>query len=159
MHRKLKPNPAIFVQNAEVHLPLTPKNDSLWIENSFVGASWRLGARQIITGVPKNDWRLTIPDGICIDIVPLADQRWAVRPYGFDDTFKGDIRDEKTLFLGMSFSEWLVERELSVEDITGRKEDLQAAAIFPVVEQELWKMQSRCWKRPQTLPTDSPLPY
>ena len=107
MHRKLKPNPAIFVQNAEVHLPLTPKNDSLWIENSFVGASWRLGARQIITGVPKNDWRLTIPDGICIDIVPLADQRWAVRPYGFDDTFKGDIRDEKTLFLGMSFSEWL----------------------------------------------------
>ena len=134
MHRKLKPNPAIFVQNAEVHLPLTPKNDSLWIENSFVGASWRLGARQIITGVPKNDWRLTIPDGICIDIVPLADQRWAVRPYGFDDTFKGDIRDEKTLFLGMSFSEWLVERELSVEDITGRKEDLQAAAIFPVVE-------------------------
>ena len=38
---------------------------------------------------PKNDWRLTIPDGICIDIVPLADQRWAVRPYGFDDTFKG----------------------------------------------------------------------
>ena len=25
--------------------------------------------------------------------------------------------------------------------------------------QELWKMQSRCWKRPQTLPTDSPLPY
>lgn len=34
----------------------------------------------------------------------------------------------------MSFSEWLVERELSVEDITGRKEDLQAAAIFPVVE-------------------------
>lgn len=25
--------------------------------------------------------------------------------------------------------------------------------------QELWKMQSRCWKRPQTLPTDSLLPY
>ena len=23
----------------------------------------------------------------------------------------------------------------------------------------LWKMQSRCWKRPQTLPTDSLLPY
>ena len=134
MHRKVKPNPAIFVQNAEVGISLSSNNDNLWIENSFVGASWRLGARQIITGVPKNDWRLTIPDGICIDIVPLADQRWAVRPYGFDDTFKGDIRDEKTLFLGMSFLEWLVERELSVEDITGRKEDLQAAAIFPVVE-------------------------
>ena len=29
----------------------------------------------------------------------------------------------------------------------------------PESNQELWKMQSRCWKRPQTLPTDSPLPY
>lgn len=134
MHRKVKPNPAIFVQNAEVHVPLSPKNDSLWIENSYVGASWTLGARQIITGVPKNDWMLAIPDGVCIDIVPLDCKRRAVRPYGFDDVFKGDIRDEKTLFLGMPFPTWLAQRGLTTDDIEGRKDDLQAAAIFPVVE-------------------------
>ncbi|MDE6347703.1 MAG: bifunctional fucokinase/L-fucose-1-P-guanylyltransferase, partial [Bacteroides sp.] len=136
MHRKVKPNPAIFVQNAEVCVSLTPQNDSLWIENSFVGASWRLGARQIVTGVPENDWALTVPDGVCVDIVPLAEKRWAVRPYGFDDIFKGDLRDEKTHFLGQPFPTWLSERGVTMEEIAGRTDDLQAAAIFPVVEDE-----------------------
>lgn len=136
MHRKVKPNPAIFVQNAEVKVPLSPKNDSLWIENSCVGASWTLGARQIITGVPTNDWLLAVPDGVCIDVVPLGEKRWAVRPYGFDDVSKGDIREEKTLFMGRPFPAWLAERGLTGEDIKGRKDDLQAAAIFPEVEDE-----------------------
>lgn len=136
MHRKVKPNPAIFVQNAEVHVSLSPKNDNIWIENSYVGASWTLGARQIITGVPKNDWMLAVPDGVCIDIVPLGNQQWVVRPYGFDDAFKGDIRDEKTLFMGRPFPSWLKDRGLVIDDIEGRKDDLQAAAIFPVVADE-----------------------
>lgn len=136
MHRKVKPNPAIFVQNAEVHVSLSPKNDNIWIENSYVGSSWSLGARQIITGVPKNDWMLAVPDGACIDVVPLGNQRWVVRPYGFDDAFKGDIRDEKTLFMGKPFPTWLKDRGVVIDDIRGRKDDLQAAAIFPVAEDE-----------------------
>lgn len=134
MHRKVKPNPAIFVQNAEVHVLLTSKNDNLWIENSFVGASWTLGARQIITGVPENDWTLSLPGGVCIDIVPHHEKGWAVRPYGFDDVSKGDISDEKTLFLGMPFPAWLAERGLTANDVTGRKDDLQAAGIFPLID-------------------------
>ncbi|WP_196213569.1 bifunctional fucokinase/fucose-1-phosphate guanylyltransferase [Bacteroides cellulosilyticus] len=134
MHRKVKPNPAIFVQNAEVGISLSSNNDNLWIENSFVGTSWKIGSRQIITGVPENDWTLELPDGVCIDIVPLAEKHWAVRPYGFDDVSKGDIRDEKTLYLGISFPDWLAERGLTPDDVTGRKDDLQAAGIFPVVE-------------------------
>ena len=145
MHRKVKPNPAIFVQNAEVHIPLSPKNDSLWIENSCVGASWMLGARQIITGVPRNDWMLAVPDGVCVDIVPLGKETWAVRPYGFDDVFKGDIREEKTMFLGMPFQTWLKERGLTADDVTGRKDDLQAAAIFPLVGDEEEMGQVLCW--------------
>lgn len=136
MHRKVKPNPAIFVQNTEVRVPLSAKNDNVWIENSFVPASWTLGARHIITGVPQNDWTLTLPDGVCVDVVPLAERRWAVRPYGFDDAFKGDIREEKTLFLGMPFQAWLAERNLNVAELPGRKDDLQAASLFPVVENE-----------------------
>ena len=134
MHRKVKPNPAIFVQNAEVGISLSSNNDNLWIENSFVGTSWKIGSRQIITGVPENDWTLELPDGVCIDFVPLAKKHWAVRPYGFDDVSKGDIRDEKTLYLGISFPNWLAERGLTPDDVTGRKDDLQAAGIFPVVE-------------------------
>ena len=134
MHRKVKPNPAIFVQTAEIEVILSSNNDNLWIENIFVGTSWKIGSRQIITGVPENDWTLELPDGVCIDIVPLAEKHWAVRPYGFDDVSKGDIRDEKTLYLGISFPDWLAERGLTPDDVTGRKDDLQAAGIFPVVE-------------------------
>lgn len=134
MHRRVKPNPAIFVQNAEVHVPLSGENESLWIENSFVGSGWRLGARQIVTGVPRNDWNFFLPDGVCIDIVPLADDRRAVRPYGFDDVFKGDLTSETTLFLGRPFSAWLAERGLTADGLTGRKDDLQAASLFPVAK-------------------------
>ncbi|MBD9094462.1 MAG: bifunctional fucokinase/L-fucose-1-P-guanylyltransferase [Bacteroides oleiciplenus] len=133
MHRKVKPNPAIFVQNAEVRVSLSSKNDNLWIENSFIGASWTVDSRQIITGVPENNWTLTLPDGVCIDVAPLGKESWVVRPYGFDDVFKGDIRDEKTLFLGLSFPTWLTARRLTADDVTGKKDDLQAAGIFPVI--------------------------
>ena len=145
MHRKVKPNPAIFVQNAEIEVILSSNNDNLWIENSFVGASWKIGSRQIITGVPRNDWMLVLPDGVCIDIVPLAEKRWAVRPYGFDDVSKGDIRDEKTLFLGMPFIDWLAKRGLTPDDVTGRKDDLQAAGIFPAVEDIEQMGKVLCW--------------
>ncbi|MDR0976143.1 MAG: bifunctional fucokinase/L-fucose-1-P-guanylyltransferase, partial [Prevotellaceae bacterium] len=95
MQHRVKPNPAIFVQNADVQAALTPANDNLWIENSCVPATWQLGARQIITGVPQNDWHITVPDDTCIDIVPVGDSRWAVRTYRFDDTFAGDKQREK----------------------------------------------------------------
>lgn len=134
MHRKVKPNPAIFVQNAEVRVPLSARHEQLWIENSFVAAGWTLGARQIITGVPQNDWSLTLPDGVCVDIVPLPEGRWAVRPYGFDDAFKGALQEQSTLYLGTPFMEWLATRGLSLDDLGGRTDDLQAARLFPVVE-------------------------
>ncbi|MDO4163442.1 MAG: bifunctional fucokinase/fucose-1-phosphate guanylyltransferase [Bacteroides sp.] len=133
MHRKVKPNPAIFVQNAEVHIPLSGKNDNLWIENSCIGQHWTLGARQIVTGVPCNDWMLALPDGVCVDVVPVGDNQWAVRPYGFDDVFKGDLHDASTLFMGRPFSDWLSERGLAWNEWTGRTDDLQAASLFPVV--------------------------
>lgn len=133
IHRKMKPNPAIFVQNAEIHVGFSSDNDNVWIENSFVGERWKLGKRQIITGVPYNNWELNLPDGVCVDIVPLSDARWAVRPYGFDDVFKGDLKDEKTMFLGKPFLRWLDERGLTAEGWSERTDDLQAASLFPVV--------------------------
>lgn len=134
MHRKVKPNPAIFTQNADVRRTLTPENEGVWIENSYIGKHWHLGARQIITGVPENDWNLNLPDGVCVDIVPMGERGWAVRPYGFDDGFKGALCEGKTHFLGRPFTAWLGGRKLGLDDIQGRTDDLQAAAIFPVTE-------------------------
>ncbi|MDR0989333.1 MAG: bifunctional fucokinase/L-fucose-1-P-guanylyltransferase [Prevotellaceae bacterium] len=134
MHRRLKPNPAIFVQNAQTHLSFTPAHHNIWIENSCVGAAWKLHSRHIITGVPRNNWQLTLPAGVCVDIVPVGGKQWAVRPYGFDDLFKGALDDPDTRFLERPFGQWLAERNLTLEAIGGRTDDLQAARLFPVVD-------------------------
>ena len=133
MHRKVKPSASIFTQNAEVGVKFTEGNDDVWIENSCVPFTWAVGARQIITGVPHNDWTLALTDGTCIDIVPLQGGGWAVRPYGFDDAFKGALDAMETYYLNTPFFCWLNERGLTLDDLSGRHDDLQAASIFPVV--------------------------
>jgi len=90
MHRDRKPHPSIFVQNAEVDIPFSSGNTNIWIENSHVAKGWRLTSDHIITGVPRNDWQLTLAPGQCIDIVPIGDSSYAVRTYNIDDRFAGD---------------------------------------------------------------------
>ena len=133
MHRKVKPNPAIFIQNAKVDIPLASTNQNIWIENSHISKRWTLGKHQIITGVPCNDWQIHVPDGICIDIVPLCNGK-ALRPYGFDDLFKGRLDDPHTLFLGQPFPQWLADRGLAADDILCPGNDMQTAALFPVIQ-------------------------
>lgn len=132
MHRKVKPNPAIFIQNSYTKTPLSVDNAYLWIENSYVGEGWKLGSRQIITGVPENQWGITLPDGVCIDIIPMGETGFAARPYGLDDVFKGALSNESTTYLGIPFPQWLRERGILWEDIKGRTDDFQAASIFPI---------------------------
>lgn len=131
IHWKVKPHPAIFVQNAHVDCSLTADNAEVWIENSHVGQGWKLHSRNIITGVPCNNWNLEVLEGICIDVVPMGKGGFVARPYGFNDAFKGALSVESTLYQGIPASEWLRMRGLKPEDIRG-SHDLQAAAIFPV---------------------------
>ena len=89
MHVDRKPHPSIFVQNAEMDIPLTEDNMNIWIENSHVGPHWQLSHDHIITGVPRNDWHLTLAPGECIDVVPIGETQYAVRRYHIDDRFAG----------------------------------------------------------------------
>ena len=132
MHRKVKPNPAIFIQNSITQISLSADNANLWIENSHIGEGWQIGSCQIITGIPENHWNISLPDGVCIDIVPLEENDFVARPYGLDDAFKGSLASETTTFLSKSFPQWMKERGLSLDYLKGRKDDLQAASIFPV---------------------------
>lgn len=131
MHRKVKPHPAMFVQNADVAYRLTADNSEIWIENSCVGKEWNIRQQTIITGVPTNDWKLNVPSGVCIDVVPLGEAEYVARPYGFNDTFKGALTEERTIYQGISAREWLSCRKVAVEEIDGAH-DLQAARLFPV---------------------------
>lgn len=134
IHRKIKPNPAMFIQNSCTSVDLTAGNADLWIENSYVSQEWQLSSRHIITGVPVNQWTITLPEGVCVDIVPVGDKEWAVRPYGMNDAFRGSLTATDTHFLEKPFTQWMSERNLTLEDFNGTNtNDLQAAGIFPVV--------------------------
>ena len=95
MHHSRKPHPSIFVQNAVTEAAITGENRNLWIENSFVGRHWMLTSENIITGVPENDWALDLEPCQCVDIVPLDETAWVVRPYGYYDKFAGSLQQQK----------------------------------------------------------------
>ncbi len=132
-HRKVKPHPAMFVQNAATDYRLTSENAETWIENSCVGTSWTLHHQTIITGVPANDWTLDVPAGVCIDAVPFGESEYVAHPYGFHDVFQGALSDESTLFQGMPVKNWCARRGILLTDITPAH-DLQAARLFPVCQ-------------------------
>lgn len=134
MHRKIKPNPAIFTQNSEIGIPLTEENDNIWIENSVVGKGWSVSSDNVVTGVPGNDWTLHLPRGVCVDIAPVLEKEYAVRPYGINDLFKGDISSENTHWMGVPLVAWLRERKLSLNDIASDRTDIQYCRLFPVME-------------------------
>ncbi|MCC8094887.1 MAG: bifunctional fucokinase/L-fucose-1-P-guanylyltransferase [Tannerellaceae bacterium] len=128
MQRKVKPHPAMFIQNAVVHISLSPENSDLWIENSYIGEKWRLKNQHILTGIPENNWQIDLPAGICVDMVPVGEKMWAIRPYGFKDPFKGKVQSKGTLFMGKSFMVWATERGLIFPEDT----DIQLLPLFPV---------------------------
>lgn len=131
IHKRIKPHPAMFVQNAKVDYRLTEKNAEVWIENSCVGKDWKLENRHIITGVPENDWQLSLPSEVCADIAPVGEEAYAVRPYGYNDAMKGALGESSTLFMGRPAKNWFLERGLDFTAVEGN-EDIQSARIFPL---------------------------
>lgn len=110
-----------------------------WIENSDT-EGWTLADHCVVTGVPGNDWRITLQAGQCVDVVPLTAravqktplrQTYALRPYGFFDTFSGAITDASTTFLGLPMQQWLYGHGLASTDFE-HTEDIQRTNLFPV---------------------------
>ncbi len=135
LQRKIKPSQALFVQNALMGYRLSEHNDRVWVENSNVPAGWNLKSDHIITGVPCNDWHLDLPAGICLDIVPVGETGWAVRPYGIDDPMRGAVGAPGTRYIGQDFIAWAAERSIDLEAASIPADlDIQSAPIFPVVQ-------------------------
>ena len=130
LHRKSKPNPALFVQNCHIGKRLTAENENIWIENSHIGAKWCMTQNNVVTGVPVNNWELTLNPGICLDIAPVDADKYAVRPYGYDDMMRGMTDDTTTTYLGGPLTEWLASRGVSLCETC----DIQDARLFPLVD-------------------------
>ena len=126
MQKGVKAHPAVFVQNADVKVKFSSDNSEIWIENSAVGDKWTISNKNIITGVPENDWTLTLAPEQCIDVIPFGEKQYVARPYGFNDTFKGELQStplfpivDNTDDLG-AVLDWM----------TGNKENSRGAEVF-----------------------------
>ena len=95
MHHDRKPHPSIFTQNAITKISFTEQNQNIWIENSCVGEHWTLSHDHIITGVPDNDWTITLEPGQCVDIIPIGETQYCVRRYDINEKFAGAAQQEK----------------------------------------------------------------
>ena len=85
MHLDTKPHPSIFVQNAVTKIPFTEENSNIWVENSYIGERWHLTHDHVITGVPENDWDISLEPGECIDVVPVGEKEYEIRRYNIDE--------------------------------------------------------------------------
>jgi len=133
-HRKVKPHPDIFTQNAITEIGFTGENASLWIENSYIGKNWILHNHHILTGIPENNWTIDMPAGICLDLIPIDETKWCIRPYGFDDTFTGAVGDKTTTWLGKKVKDHGYINQLLQKHLLDEETDIQFAQIFPVVD-------------------------
>ncbi|PZX18652.1 galactokinase/mevalonate kinase-like predicted kinase [Breznakibacter xylanolyticus] len=138
-HHRVKPHPSLFVLNARAEQRWDESHHHIWIENSHVPASWELTQNHIITGMPQNEWALHVPDGICLDIVPVEEYRYCIRPYHINDRFSGNPNDSRTAWMNLSVVAWLQQRELTLVDAgLDGVDDIQNAPLFPVLEASQW---------------------
>jgi galactokinase/mevalonate kinase-like predicted kinase len=133
-HHRVKPHPSLFTQNTVTGVTWSERHHHIWIENSWVPATWELTDHHVVTGVPENQWSVSLPPGVCLDVVPVGEAGFCLRPYGMADAFQGDPADPATLWMGQPVASWLARR-----GITGRVpgldevHDLQKARLFPVL--------------------------
>ena len=144
MHFGFKPHPSIFIQNAHCESQLTSQTQNVWIENSHIPESWRLSCNHILTGIPENQWRVNLPEGVCVDVVPIGECDFALRVYRFNDRFDGEAQFEKRFpvcadvpTLGKMLDAVLKGEPLSCERLLSASELSEQANLIRLKKQRL----------------------
>jgi galactokinase/mevalonate kinase-like predicted kinase len=127
--------PDQVTQNSRFDVTLRREgNHTLWVENSVVPSGWHLASQHVLTGVPENDWTLRLAPGACLDFVPIDQNQFCVRAYGFGDALAGPVGDAATRWLGRPAGDWFNARGLKLEDCgIDPQADIHACPLFPVL--------------------------
>ncbi len=83
IQKNLLRHPSLFTQNARVEYPFTEKNENVWIENSHIPSTWKLSSENVLTGIPENNWNLTLGKGQCINVLPVDDHQFIAQVYEY----------------------------------------------------------------------------
>ncbi|MBN2165791.1 MAG: bifunctional fucokinase/L-fucose-1-P-guanylyltransferase [Marinilabiliaceae bacterium] len=146
LHKRVKTHPSLFVQNAITDIDWSIKNHNIWIENCIIGSGWRLNSRHIITGVPDNNWEIELPESICLDVVPIGENDICIRPYGINDLFNGDPKNEKTVWMGIAFTKWCETHNIDFNQVFNNQiNDIQCLDLFPLIKAEELNVEQIKW--------------
>ena len=158
LHHDRKPHPSIFIQNALTEVKFTAENTNIWIENSHIGPHWTLTHDNIVTGVPHNDWHLTLQPGECLDIIPIGDTSYCIRRYHIDDRFAGSEQQRKQFpvvthldelsQLSIFISQFLIPNSplLSAEEISERANLYRLEQQRRAFRKTNWEALARNWQ-------------
>jgi galactokinase/mevalonate kinase-like predicted kinase len=141
-----QPHPKQFCQNA-IFKPLLRQgtNHSLWIENSYIPETWQIASEHVLTGIPQNNWNLSLEPGVCLDFVPIGESDFALRVYGIDDPFRGQVDNPDTIWINRPAANWFESRRLLPSDAGIFDCDIQDAPIFPMLKQDQFDGQFIEW--------------
>ncbi len=125
-------HPSIFQQNADVEVGFGSTNHHIWIENSFIPGTWKLNHHHILTGIPENRWEVELPANICVDLVPLAVEKYGLRIYGYEDGFR-DSLEQGVSWMNRPLKQWLNEQGITAEAAGLAKDrSIYELPLFPV---------------------------
>jgi len=130
-------HPSIFQQNAEVKVDFNSDNHHIWIENSFIPRTWRLKHHHILTGIPLNSWELELPENICLDILPVGEEEYCLRMYGYGDEFRDSLGQGAT-WMNQTLAQWLSQRNTTPEAAgLDQSISIYELPLFPVGKVEI----------------------
>ena len=152
-----RPHPDQYILNSRFSDPRRQEqNRTLWVENSVVPKTWSLASDHVLTGIPDNQWPLRLEKGACLDIVPVGDLDFCVRPYGIDDAFRGAMGGDSTRWFGRPVSAWFPARGLDPAAAgIDPGMDIQQAPLFPVLSPEQMDSAFLQWMLDET-PAEAP---
>ena len=120
-----------FIFNARCEAKIGETAADVWVENSCLSDRWTLTSRNMVTGIPANAWTVTLGEGQCVDMAPVGDAEYVLRPYSFNDKFSGAVDEPPTLYMEQRMADWMAKRCIAMSDLT-KTADIQDADLFPV---------------------------
>jgi galactokinase/mevalonate kinase-like predicted kinase len=129
-------HPDQITQNSVFEPPIRREtNHTLWVENSHIPASWEISHEHVLTGIPDNQWHVRLEPGVCLDFAPISEEAFCIRPYGFDDPFRGAMNDAATMWFGRPTLEWFLTRNISLKEAAIDPDaDIHDTPLFPVCD-------------------------
>ena len=121
------PTPQRAFRIASVEPSERPRERGMnWVEGSLISHALELEGTNLVTGLPAKAKLRRLASEQCLDVAPIGENEFVVRPYQIDDTLRGAV--PQATICGRRASDWFALRGWPME-----KGDVFNIRIYPVL--------------------------